>query len=257
MAITNVMSLQGQEAKIEAVRCTAETTMTRWLYATAGNFRWTYEQEALDIPTQTRSFHAHKDFTLGRYHNTFSYEEIMAYEDMPWWLCMILKGGAAQRTGTSTGSTPPGYNYVSIPSSAVDDLDSFPMNFWEPSNIYKIDRVMVNSATFAFDAVNNPAWVMTLDMMGRLLSFGQSYDAVADRTRNLIRPAGPQLFIDEPAGTIGTTPITGKLRSGSITVANQIELKQFSEDAFTDACDIGRGEQLVTGGGVIEFRDDH
>src|SRR4030095_12742447 len=108
---------------------------------------------------------------------------------------------------------------------------------WEPSNIYKIDRVMVNSATFAFDAVNNPAWVMTLDMMGRLLTARSSYDAAADRPRNIIRAAGTKLFIDEPAGTIGTTQVVGKLRSGSITIANQIETKQFSEDAFHDACD--------------------
>jgi hypothetical protein len=254
--ITNVQSLQGQEAKIEAERCVAEAVMTRWLYATMGNFRWTYAQEALDIPIQTRSFHAHKDFALGRYHNTFSYEEIMSFEDMPWWLCMILKGGPGQRTGVTTGSTPPGFAYVSVPSSSVDDLDSFTMKFWEPSNIYTIDRVMCNSATFAFDAVNNPAWVMTLDLMGRLLTSGSSYDAVADRTRHIIRAAGTKVYIDEPGGVIGTTQVLGKLRSGSITIDNQIETKQFSEDALTDACDVGRGEQLVTGELVIEFKDD-
>ena len=256
MPITNVAILQGAEAKIEAVRCTAESVMTRWLYFTFQNFRWTYAQEALDIPVQSRSFHAHKDFALGRYHNTFTYEEIMTYEDLPWWLCMILKGGAAARTGTTTGSTPPGYTYTTTPSSTVDDLDAFTTKFWEPSNIYKIDRMMATSATFAFDAVNNPAWVMTVDLVGRLLTAGQSYDAVADRARNTIRAAGTKLYIDEPAGTIGTTLVSGKLRSGSITIDNQLEMKQFSEDALTDACDVGRGEQLVTGEVVLEFKDD-
>jgi hypothetical protein len=254
--MTNIQILQGAEAKIEAVRCTPETTMTRWLYFTQGNFRWTFAQDILDVPTQSRSFHAHKDFALGRYHNTFSYEEIMTFEDLPWWLRMILKGGSAQGTGTTTGSTPPGYTYQSTPSSTVDDLDSFTMKYWEPSNIYKIDRCMVDTATLAFDAVNNPAWIMTLDLVGRTMIPGSTYDAVADRNRNTIRAPGTKLYIDEPAGTIGTTLVTGKLRSGSITIDNQLEMKQFSEDAATDSCDVGRGEQLVTGEVVLEFKDD-
>jgi len=252
--MTNVQSLQGAQAKIEAVRCVPEANMSRWLYFTQGNFRWTFTQDALDFPQATRSFHGHRDFALGRYSNTFSYEEMMSYEDLPWWLCMILKGGSAQRTGVAVG---PAFQYHSVPSSTVDDLDSFSMRYWEPSNIYGIDRVIATSATLAFDAVNNPAWVLTADLSGHLLEEDQAYDdTVTDHTREIIRAAGTEVWIDDDDTAIGTTPVVGKLRSGSITIDNQIESKAFSEDEFTDACEFGRGEQLVTGELVLEFRDD-
>ena len=255
--MTNVQSLQGAQAAIEAVRCTPETSMTRWLYFTQGNFRWTFTQDALDFPQATRSFHGHRDFALGRYGNTFSYEEMMTYEDLPWWLRMILKGGAAQGTGVTTGSTPPGYTYHSVPSSTEDDLDAFTMRYWEPSNIYQIDRVMATSATFAFDAVNNPAWVLTADLLGHELTEGAAYDdTVTELAREVIRAAGTKLYIDDDTDPIGTTLVTGKLRSGSITIDNQIETKAFSEDDLHDSCEVGRGEQLVTGEVVLEFRDD-
>jgi len=252
--MTNVQSLQGAQAKIEAVRCEPEANMSRWLYFTQGNFRWTFTQDALDFPQSTRSFHGHRDFALGRYSNTFSYEEMMTFEDMPWWLCMILKGGATQRTGVASGA---GFKYHSVPSSTTDDLDSFSMRYWEPSNIYAIDRVIATSATMAFDAVNNPAWVLTCDLSGHALTEGAAYDpAVTDRVREVIRAAGTKVFIDDDDTPIGTTQVLAKLRSGSVTIDNQIESKAFSEDEFTDACEFGRGEQLVTGELVLEFRDD-
>lgn len=255
MAFTNTMMLQGAQCKIEAVRGTAETAMTRWLYPTQGSLIWTYTQDHDDLVEANRSFHGHSAFSLGRYQNSFTYEERVSFEDIVWWMNMIMDG--ANLTGTTTGSTPPGYTYTMTPQSAVDDLSTFTMKAGEPGNIYKFDRCVVNKATFKWDAnpgTSQPSWLMTLEIFARTVTPGSSYDALSERSRTIARSLGTVVSIDTT--TIGTTPKTGYVRSGEFTIDNQIELKAFSEDTATMAADFARGEQLFTGSLVMEFKDD-
>lgn len=257
MAYTNTIMLSGAQVKIEAVRGTPETTMTRWLYPTAGSLQWTYTQDHDDITENNRSFHGHSAFALGRYDNKFTYEERVSFEDVVWWLNCALDG--ANLTGSTTGSTPPGYTYTLTPQSAVDDLSTFTMKFNESGNIYKIDRCAVNKATFKWDGgigSSQASWLMTLEIFGRTLTPAATYDAVAERARTIVTSRGTALYIDEPGGTIGTTQVLQALRSGEITIDNQIELKAFSEDTVTSAADFARGEQLFTGSLVMEFKND-
>jgi hypothetical protein len=229
--------------------------MTRWLYPTAGSLIMTYTQDHDDLAESNRSFHGHSAFALGRYDVSFAYEERVTFEDVVWWLNMALDG--ANLTGTTTGSTPPGYTYTMLPQSAVDDLSTFTMKFGDAGNTYKIDRCAVNKATFNWDGgpgSSQATWLMTLEIFGRTLTPAASFDALSERNRNPVLSRGTALYVDDT--TIGTTQVLAKVRSGEIVIDNQIELKAFSEDTATSASDFARGEQLFTGSLVLEFKDD-
>ena len=255
MAVTNVQVLHGAQAKIEAVRGTPEATMTRWLYPTLGSLIWTYEQDVDALVEANRSYHGHSAMALGRYRNRITYEERVSYEDVVWWMNAIMDGG--NLTGSTTGSTPPGYTYTMTPQTATDDLATFTLKAGFTGNVYKFERCCVNKATFKFDSsAGNPTWLMTLEIWARIVTPGATFDALSERARTIVNTLGTALYLDEPGGTIGTTAKVGYLRSGEIVIDNQIEEKFFSEDTATSAVDFGRGEQLFTGSVVMEFKDD-
>jgi hypothetical protein len=257
MAVTNTDILFGAQVKIEGARGTPETTMTRWLYPTVGQFSWTYAQDHDDLSESNRTFHGKSAFSLSRYQVSFTYQERVSFEDLVWWLNTALDGN--NRTGTTTGSTPAGFTYTLTPQASTDDLDTFTMKFNDAGNTYKIDRCVVNRLTLNWDSspgTSQPSWLMTAEILGRTLTPAATYDAIADRSRTIIKSIGTALYIDEPGGTLGTTQKLGYLRSGEIVIDNQIELKAFSEDPATSAVDFGRGEQLITGSVVMEFKDD-
>jgi hypothetical protein len=251
--ISNVQILEGGQAKIEAVRGTPEATMTRWLYPLQGGLVMVYEQDVEEEPELTRSYHAHTSHALGRYRVRFNYEEIVTYEDLPWWLQMTLKGGV---TGVTTASTPPGFTYTFAPSGATDDLKTFTLKAGDPANIYTFSRCAVNRLTLRFDDSQAASWRLSAEIWARDLAAGATFDALTDRARERVGAKGTKLFVDAAGGTLGTTQVTGKLRSGSITIDNQLEEKAFSEDLTTAAADFARGEQLVTGEVVVEHKDD-
>jgi hypothetical protein len=82
---------------------------------------------------------------------------------------------------------------------------------------------------------------------------------IADRTRNSIDAPGTQLFIDNPGGTIGTTPVLGRFISFSVTGTNNITPKRFLENMTGYSSKVGRGARQYTGSIRFEFdnRDEY
>ncbi len=255
MALTNVLALEGMQVKKQTARGTPETVMTRWCYPMAGSPpSWSFELEISEHAEMNRSYHMHSAFSLGRYRNRITYTERMSYEDAVWWYEMITDSG--NLTGVTTGSTPAGYTYQPDPDGTQDVLGTFSMKLGCQGNIYRFDRCAVNTATFKFDATtgNDPDWVMTAEIWATKITAGVTFEALSERTREIINSLGTVLYLD--TATIGTTQKTLFLRSGEFTINNNLEEKFFAEDLETAGADFARGEQLFTGSVVGEFKDD-
>ncbi|MGH2602278.1 MAG: phage tail tube protein [Dehalococcoidia bacterium] len=255
MAFTNVIPLDKAQAKIEAVRGTAEATMTRWLYAIHDGMTWTYTQEHDTTKEQTRLFHATSGQELGIRNSRINFEGNATFEEAVWWLNLALDG--ANRTGVSTGSTPAGYTYAISPDGAADALDSATIKAGDGSTAYRFSRCMVNRLTMRF----NPAqggdvlWRITAEIFAIFVGT-TTFDAPAETTRTKAKAEGTAVFIDAIGGTIGTTAFNRRIRSGSIVIDNQLQENVFSENVADVDPDVSRGEQLMTAELVIDHTSD-
>ncbi len=256
MAYLNVLANARVQTKIEAVRGTAETTMTRTLILLQSGFSWTYDQARSDEPEMLGSFSVDRDTVLLERSCTFSFEARLAYEMVPWWMSLALKGGSATRIGTTTASTPPGYTYTITPDDTVDNLDTFTMKAGDGAVCYKFSRCVVTSTTIRanFGPGGEATWRIAVE--GRAVFAGTStFDAPADIARTMVQAkAGNLVFLDTT--TLGTTQLTGKARSFSVTIDNAIEDKYFAETGVDAGADFGRGSQRVTGELVLEALND-
>jgi hypothetical protein len=258
MPITNVLSLVRAQAVIETTRGTAITTYTRYLYPILGGLTWTHEIEHDTTKEHLRGFHLTEGLVPGMSRSRINYEGMVTYEEVVWWLRMILLGNAGALAGSTTGSTPPGYTYTFTPTSTADDLNTFTMIAGDGTNNYEFNRCAVNRATFRWNplAGGEASWRMALEIFARFEAAGGSFDAPAEVARNRVVAAGTILYSDAIGGTIGTTAVSGSVRSGSIVIDNQLEEKIYSENTTTVAADFGRGEQIVTAEVLVEFAND-
>lgn len=246
---TNVMMLQGAQAGVESTRGTG-VTPTRILYPTTGGVSVTYNQDIQDYSESTRSYHGKKQFALGLYSVDLSVEERVSYEDIVWWLNYALKGGVT--TGTTSLTT--GKQYTFQPTSSSDDLKFMSIVAGDSGNYYKFAGCAVNELQLKFDPAADATWMMSASMMGNSLTASASWTSLSERARTMVLARGTKLYVDD--ATIGTTQLSGTVRSGQITIANNWERKAFLENASTYAPDMGRGEQVVTGEFTFEFADD-
>lgn len=257
MGYTNVLVLDRAQAKIEAARGTAETTMTRWLVYPNGRLTWTYEAEEGITPETLRSFHATDadNISVGISRSRINLETYVAYDEIIWYLNCAMDG--SNLTGSAIGSTPESYTYTLTPSSATDDLSTFTLKAGDPSVCYKFDRCVINRITMRA----NPAmggdqyWMASMEIVARFRGTS-SFDSPSDITRKKAIAKGTKLYIDASGGTIGTTQITGRLRSVSLTIDNQIEEKIFMENTDYTYDDFARGEQLITWDMALEHSSD-
>ena len=252
----NVLAFRKAQAKIEAVRGTAETTMTRWLTVLqSGGIAATYTRDREDAPETLRSFQGDRDTALTNESVTIAIEARLSHEEVPWWMSMALKGGTSTRTGTTTGSTPPGYTYTITPSDTADDLDTFTLKMGDGATCYVYRRVAVNSMTLRCNpnAGGEATWRISLDCIAIFVGVS-TFDTATDISRTMVQSNGSKMYMDTT--TIGTTQVQNKLRNFSVTVANNIEEKRFVESGITAAADFGRGLQRITGDFTIEHLDD-
>lgn len=244
---TNVMVLDRVEAKIEGTRGTAESTMTRPIPYPVGKASWTYEADEAITPETLRSYHASAvdNTTVGVSRSRLNLEFIADFETLVWWLNLALKG--SNLTGSTTGSTPAGYTYTFTPTAATDDLATATFKVGDGAAAYKLDRGVVNTMTLRW----NPAqggdayWMVAVEIFCRFQGT-TTFDAPAAVTRHKIPAKGTKVYIDASGGTAGSTQATGVIRSGSVTISNNIEEKQFSEDSSLMSADFARGEQVIT-----------
>ena len=257
MAYLNVLANARVQTKIEAVRGTAETTMTRNLELLQSGFSWTYDQSRSDEPEMLGSFSVDRDTVLLERSCTFSFEARLAFEMVPWWMSLALKGGTVVRTGTTTASTPPGYTYTITPDDTVDNLDTFTMKAGDGAVAYQFRRCVITSTTIraSFGPGGEATWRIAVE--GRAIFVGTTtFDSPAAIARTMIRSKAGNLVFLDTASVIGTSQLTGKARSFSLTIDNAIEDKYFAETGLDAGADFGRGAQRITGEVVLEALND-
>jgi hypothetical protein len=129
-----------------------------------------------------------------------------------------------------------------------DDLKTMTLKCGDAASPYKFGRGAVNSMTLRW----NPAgtgmeayWIVTVEILAQFLG-ATTFDAPTALTRHKIPAKGTIVYVDAAAGTIGSTAASGVIRSGSVTITNNIEEKIFTEDTSYTSADFSRGEQMVS-----------
>ena len=255
----NVRAFQKAQAKIESVRGTAETTMTRWLTVLQnGGITWTYGRDRSDEPETLRSFQDLRDTVLMMEKCTVKIEARLSFEEVIWWYQMAIKGGAL--SGTTDGGSPAAYTYSISATDTADDLSTFTLKLGDGETAYKFSRCAVNQMTISCnpDSGGNPTWRMSADILA-IFAGTTTFDSPADITRTMISSYGGKIYLDT-SSSIGTTALT-QWRNWSLTINNNIEEKFFGDTpiitggGLAAAADFGRGGQRITGDFTVEHRN--
>lgn len=240
--------LRKTQFGFEGTRGTGVAT-TRLMYC---QITPSFERPIREFTDTSGTFDARRRVTYQRQRVTFAMTDLLTFEDLGWWYQMGVKGGV---TATSDAGTPAAYPYNFTGSSATDDLKAATVEWNHLGNVYKTTQVMMNSFTIRIDPDNEGGWIMDAEMMGRDLVTSSYTAGPADRTTEVIKAPGTTLHIDD--ATIGTTLVTGKFISASVTANNNIHFKAFAEDETSFAANkVGRGARTYNAQFVLEFDDD-
>jgi hypothetical protein len=248
MPQTNVLALEKVQAAIESTRGT-DLPATRKVYAVAVG---SLNRPVLEPANSTGTFADDGSIAYGRGEVGFTMDADLSYEDIPWWMKLALKGGV---TGVTDGGSPPGFTYTFVPTLTADDLNSITMEFGESGLSYAAHQVMVDEWQIAINPDDNPNWRFSANCLGRDWLIEAYTGAISDRAVENISAAGTKLYID--SATIGTTQVTGKFISATITGRNQIHYKGFGEDELWVAANkVGRGKMLFDAEITFEWDAD-
>jgi hypothetical protein len=253
----NVVAFQRVQGAIESTRGTEVTTMTRELNVLQqGGASWTYTADREDAPETLNSFAGDRDTTFTNIASTLSLEARLSYEEVPWWFSLALNGAAGSLTGTTTGSTPPGYTYSIDPVDTSDNLDTATIKIGDGAVCYAFRRFAINTMTLRFNPNSGGEASWRISVGGPAIFIGpDTFDSPAATSRTIVESNGTKLYLDT-ASAIGTTQLTGMVRNGSITVMNNIEEKRFAEGTAVAEADFGRGNWRVTGDFTVEHLSD-
>ena len=219
-----------------------------------GGFSWTYNRTREDAPESLNSFAVDRDTALTDESVTITFELRASYEEAIWWLNLALDGG--NRTGTTTGSTPPGFTYTLTPNDTTDDLDSATFKIGDGATAYRFRRCMITTVTFRCNpnAGGEATWRIAGEMIA-IFDGTTTLDTPASISRTMIYSNGTKLYFDT-SSAIGTTAKNLMVRNVSFTINNGLEEKRFMESGATAAADVGRGPQRVTGDFTVEHLSD-
>lgn len=248
--------MAGQERGLEISQAGIETTRgtavaaTRKVYTVWEPF--SIERELQWAEGVTGTYHDRREAQYSRIVHGLTGTEEVSFEDLPWWLEHIIKGGV---TPSGDGGTPVAYTRNYTPSLAADDLKSSTLEYGTVGLPYEVNQMMVNSATFRFLPDDNAYWMMDVEVLTRKPTQTAMTGAIADRARELIRAPGTKNYVD--SSTIGSTQIQGRFIGGSITINNNLEFKAFAEDEDDFAANkVGRGDVTVDAQFTYEFDSD-
>lgn len=253
MAFLNVTALNRAEAKIEATRGTDPVTMTHNMALLANGSSFTVNQAHEEEPEMTQSFSPYSDNALTNQRSSLRLEFIATYEDLIWWDQHVVKSQAMPLAGVTTGSTPPGYTYTITPTATADDIATSTWKIGDGAVAYKFTRCVVNTFTARINPENEGTWRCTVEMFG-IFAGTTTFDSPAITTQTKVVSYGTKVFLDTT--TIGTTQVTGRVRSATITWTLNIEEKSFMETGVQAHTDFGRGYYIVTFEIVMEHNAD-
>lgn len=245
---TNETILELGQAGIESTRGTA-VAATRKLYA---QLTKKYARPPQEFQDRSGTYAGRRRISYRRQEVGFSAVDVATFEDMPWWFQFALKGGV---TATSDGGTPPAYPYAFTPSTATDDLKAMTLEFNESGNPYKSTQVMVNSWNIRIDPDNNGSWMFDAELLARDIATTTYTGSISDRTTEEIPALGTKMYLD--TATLGSTQLTGKLVSATVSGNNALHYKAFAEDVSSFAANkVGRGQRTFDAQFVLEFAAD-
>jgi hypothetical protein len=156
-----------------------------------------------------------------------------------------VTGAATAGTSTTVTKAAAGWTIDAYAGSYVRMLTG------TAGNIGQVREISTNSATVLTVSQAFPAAVAAADTFEIL---GNFTTGIADRTREMIAGPGTDLYLDATGGTIGTTAITGRFISFSVTYNSGLStFKRFMEntDSFTAKPDLGM--RRVTGQLRLEY----
>lgn len=238
------------QAGIESTRGTG-VAATRKVYA---QINPTFERPIREFADTSGTYAARRRVTYQRQRVAFSATDLLTYEDLPWWFQFALKGGV---TATGDGGSPPAYPYIFVPSLSTDDLKSMTLEFMYSGNPYESTQVMLNTWAIRIDPDNEGGWIGDFELLGRDWATTTYTGSIADRTTEVIKAPTTKLYIDAGGGTIGTTQVTGRLISATVSGNNSIHFKAFAEDELAFAANkVGRGQRFFDAQITLEFDSD-
>jgi hypothetical protein len=245
---TNERIRELNQAGIETTRGT-DAAATRKVYAVIDK---NYNRPVTEFTDRSGTYAGRRRVAYGRPAISFAASDLATFEDLPWWFQLALKGGVA---GSGDGGSPVAYTYAFVPSLTTDDLKSITLEFNEAGNPYQSTQVMVNTWTLRIDPDNEGGWMFDAELLGRDWTTASYTGAIADRTTEVIRAPGTKMYLD--MATLGSTQLTGKLISASITGNNNLHMKAFAEDDGAWAANkVGRGLRSFDAQFTLEFDSD-
>lgn len=163
----------------------------------------------------------------------------VSYEDIPWWLQLVARGGVA---GVQIGATT-AYTYTHTPTQA-DDLKSATFEYGDDFQGWQAPFGMVNKLSIKGtqkDALTMTAEIIAKDKIPQAITA-----ALTDRQVETVLGRTSTLYIDEPGGVIGTTAVAGRL----LGIEHELDLgleRLYTMDSADGAklSDILRGPRLA------------
>lgn len=192
----------------------------------------------------------------GRMSVAFPITDLCTFEDLHWWLYMMVEGTPNEDTGTD----PSVLIHEFLPDLATDTLKSVTMEWGDPGNAYEISQLYLNQWTLRGDADNQNelGWMLEMDAIGRTFDPTTFTAAIPDRETEVITARGTTCFIDDDWASVGGNQITGRLISWSITGLINRHTKAFAEDEQYVAQGVtGRQAWNVDAQLTFEFPDDN
>lgn len=139
-----------------------------------------------------------------------------SFEDFAWWLQLAVKGGVA---GVQIAATT-AYRYTFLPSESADDLKSGTFEWGDDFQAWKSVFGMVNQLTIK-GAPGVPLQ-LSVSLVAKDRVEAAFTAALANRQVETILGRRATLYIDEPAGAIGTTAVAGRLIGFEHTIRNAL-----------------------------------
>lgn len=161
------------------------------------------------------------------------------FNTLPFWFLGLLKGGV-----TPTGSTAKTWTFT--PSQTTDDLDTYTAEYGSNIHAWRGSFVVLRSLELTMPETGG-MWTLAVDATGNSFgsnTFTSSGSVTLDTSPSPLLGAFTKVYIDDAAGSIGGTQVTGALRKGSVKIEQVVDYKILDGDGFAyDA--VGRGERMT------------
>lgn len=162
---------------------------------------------------------------------SLSITQLGTYEQLCYWLDGLFG------TATPSGTADP-YTYSYTGSTTTAPTPSFwTVEYGLPSNVYEMEGALLSSLGISIDGYN--PWEVTAELMGQTITSSSYTGALSETSVNVIQGL-TNVYIDAFAGTIGSTAVTGSVKSAEIQFETGRHLKYFTASPIASTWGEGR-----------------